>query len=75
MAAIDVKNMFIEMFAENSRTAFRCTKNNVKVLGETKTHRLSFFSDKKNIHIDRRRNRPYPPEKRLMFNKKRKTEQ
>lgn len=37
------KQLFIEMFAENSRTAFWYAKNNARVFGETETSRPSSF--------------------------------
>ena len=51
MAAIDIKNMFIEMFAENSRTAFRYTKNNAKAFGKTETPRPPSFPTNKTFSL------------------------
>ncbi len=45
------KQLFIEMFAENSRTAFWYAKNNAKVFGETETPRPLAFPTSKTFKL------------------------
>ncbi len=45
------KQLFIEMFAENSRTAFWYAKNNAKVFGETDTPRPPSFPTSKTFKL------------------------
>lgn len=45
------KQLFIEMFAENSRTAFWYAKNNAKVFGETETPRPPAFPTSKTFKL------------------------
>lgn len=45
------KQLFIEMFAENSRTAFWYAKNNAKVFGETETSRPPSFPTSKTFKL------------------------
>lgn len=45
------KQLFIEMFAENSRTAFWYAKNNAKVFGETETPRQLAFPTSKTFKL------------------------
>lgn len=45
------KQFFIEMFAENSRTAFWYAKNNAKVFGETETPRPPSFPTSKTFKL------------------------
>ncbi|MBR4127722.1 MAG: hypothetical protein IKR09_09130 [Alphaproteobacteria bacterium] len=45
------KQLFIEMFAENSRTAFWYAKNNAKVFGETETPRPTAFPTSKTFKL------------------------
>ena len=45
------KQLFIEMFAENSRTAFWYAKNNAKVFGETDTPRPPAFPTSKTFKL------------------------
>lgn len=45
------KQLFIEMFAENSRTAFWYAKNNAKVFGETDTPRSPSFPTSKTFKL------------------------
>lgn len=45
------KQLFIEMFAENSRTAFWYAKNNAKVFGETETPRPPSFQTSKTFKL------------------------
>ena len=45
------KQLFIEMFAENSRTAFWYAKNNAKVFGETDTPRPPSFPTSKTFRL------------------------
>lgn len=45
------KQLFIEMFAENSRTAFWYAKNNAKVFGETETPRPPSFPTSKTFKL------------------------
>lgn len=45
------KQLFIEMFAENSRTAFWYAKNNARVFGKTETSRPSSFPTSKTFKL------------------------
>lgn len=45
------KQLFIEMYAENCRTAFWYAKNNAKVFGETETPRPSSFPTSKSFKL------------------------
>ena len=45
------KQLFIEMFAENSRTAFWYAKNNARVFGETETPRPPSFPTSKTFKL------------------------
>ena len=45
------KQLFIEMFAENSRTAFWYARNNAKVFGETETPRPPAFPTSKTFKL------------------------
>lgn len=45
------KQLFIEMYAENSRTAFWYAKNNAKVFGETETPRPPSFPTSKTFKL------------------------
>ncbi|MBP3402332.1 MAG: relaxase/mobilization nuclease domain-containing protein [Alphaproteobacteria bacterium] len=45
------KQLFIEMYAENKRTAFWYAKNNAKVFGETETPRPSSFPTSKTFKL------------------------
>lgn len=45
------KQLFIEMYAENKRTAFWHAKNNAKVFGETKTPRPPSFPTSKSFKL------------------------
>ena len=45
------KQLFIEMFAENSRTAFWYARNNAKVFGETETPRPPSFPTSKTFKL------------------------
>ena len=45
------KQLFIEMFAENSRTAFWYARNNAKVFGETEKPRPSSFPTSKSFKL------------------------
>lgn len=59
------KQLFIEMFAENSRTAFWYAKNNARVFGKTETSRPSSFPTSQTFRLTAQEIARIRPEKSI----------